>query len=202
MSSLSAPPSGRERILEVAARRFLDDGYVETSLRELAAEAGMKAGSMYYHFESKDALLIAVLERGMVHMVEAFESVAAEVGTDAGAERRLVAHVAAHLRALHENRVYTAGHVTLFRTAPDVVRTAVMPLRDAYESRWTTVLTELLPDRSPEEITMLRLGLFGAMNASIDWLDTGRGTVDRFAELVAEQFWNGVAPARPGKGTR
>ena len=204
--------SGRERILLAAAQRFLDAGYVETSLRDLAADVGMKAGSMYYHFESKDALLIAVLERGMTFMVDAFEAVErslADVDPEPRSHRRrLEAHIGAHLRALHDNRAFTAGHVTLFRTAPEAVRTAVLPLRDDYELRWTALLAEVLPGRPAEDITMLRLGLFGAMNASIEWLDTGRGTVDRFAGLIAEQFWYGVADgaddrkATPGKGKR
>ncbi len=201
-SGTTESSSGRERILAAAAQRFLDAGYVETSLRDLAADVGMKAGSMYYHFESKDALLVAVLERGMTFMVEAFEEVAADhpPAENEPAEERLAAHVAAHLRALHDNRAFTAGHVTLFRTAPAAVRAAVLPLRDDYEARWTTLLGELLPDRSPDEVTMLRLGLFGAMNSSIEWLDTGRGTVDRFARLVAGQFWHGVADSTHGEG--
>ncbi len=188
--------SGRERILIAAAQRFLDAGYVETSLRDLAADVGMKAGSMYYHFASKDDLLVAVLERGMTFMVDAFEEVEARYppADAASAEERLAAHVAAHLQALHGNRAFTAGHVTLFRTAPEAVRKAVLPRRDDYESRWTALLSDVLPSRSADEVTMLRLGLFGAMNASIEWLDTGRGTVDRFATLIADQFWRGVGP--------
>ncbi len=197
--------SGRERILVAAATRFLDAGYVETSLRELAADVGMKAGSMYYHFESKDALLTAILERGMTFMVEAFTEARSSTAASEPRER-LAAHVAAHLHALHDNRAFTAGHVTLFRTAPEPVRADVLPLRDAYESRWTELLSELLPGRSADDITMLRLSLFGSMNASIEWLDTGRGTVDRFARLVADQFWCGVAAGEPittsGEATR
>ncbi len=196
-ATVTSPTTGRERILAAAAQRFIDAGYVETSLRDLAADVGMKAGSMYYHFDSKDALLVAVLERGMTFMAEAFAQAEAATASSTGHDR-LAAHVSAHLHALHENRAFTAGHVTLFRTAPAEVRAAVVPWRDAYEARWTGLLADLLPDRSPEEITMLRLGLFGAMNASIEWLDTGRGTVDRFAQLVTDQFWYGVTG--PGEG--
>ena len=197
--------SGRERILSVAAERFLSAGYVETSLRDIAADAGMKAGSLYYHFGSKDELLIAVLERGMSFMVDAFEAADAAVttapsssGAGAGAERerrRLAAHIEGHLEALHGNREFTAGHVTLFRTAPPAVRDAILPLRDEYEGRWSRLLSSLLPKRSAPDITMLRLALFGAMNASIDWLDTDRGSVAEFARLVTDQFWSGVAAA-------
>jgi len=189
------PSGGRERILLVAAERFLSAGYVETSLRGIAADAGMKAGSLYYHFESKDRLLIAVLERGMEFMVEAFDHAQTEAASFQPVSI-LAAHVEAHLLALHHNRRFTAGHVTLFRTAPAEVHDAVVPLRDAYEAQWSRLLAELLPDRSAEEVTMLRLALFGAMNASIDWLDTERGSVGQFAKLVTEQFWFGTCGSR------
>ncbi|MDH3293193.1 MAG: TetR/AcrR family transcriptional regulator [Acidimicrobiia bacterium] len=193
MSTASTKPIGsRERILAVAAERFLAAGYVETSLRDLASDAGMKAGSLYYHYPSKDHLLIAVLERGMEFMADAFERAAESLDGSTDFEM-LRAHVEAHLRALHDNRPYTAGHVTLFRTAPQFVRESIVPLRDHYESLWTALLVRLLPERSSKEITMLRLGLVGAMNASIDWLDTERGDVGPFANLIAEQFWFGAS---------
>lgn len=208
-----SPSDGRQRILDEAARRFLESGYAETSLRDVAAGVGMKAGSLYYHFESKEALLIAILERGMTYMVDAFRTVterAVPSEFDDGKSRPrpdndpqdgfalLARHVAAHLRALHRNRAYTAVHVTLFRTAPESVRRAVVPIRDDYERQWTELLASLLPSRDREEISMLRLALFGAMNASVEWLDAERGNIDQFAELVADQFWYGVAAHRPG----
>ncbi len=191
-SRTRSAPEARQRILAVAAERFLAAGYVETSLRDLAADAGMKAGSLYYHFASKDDLLIAVLERGMEIMVEAFDEAATLSTAESDGHQVLQAHVEAHLRALHDNRPYTAGHVTLFRTAPEVVREAILPLRDGYESMWTDLLARLLPSRPDQEITMLRLTLFGAMNASVDWFDAGRGSVGTFADLVTEQFWSGA----------
>ena len=197
----SGAAGSRERILSVAAERFLAAGYVETSLRDLAGDAGMKAGSLYYHFDSKDQLLIAVLERGMEIMVDAFDR-AAELTAESSDVESLAAHIEAHLQALHDNRPYTAGHVTLFRTAPSVVREAIVPLRDDYESMWTDLLARLVPNRPANEITMLRLTLFGAMNASIDWLDTERSSVGPLARLVTEQFWFGVASGHNGRLTK
>ncbi|MGA0837535.1 MAG: TetR family transcriptional regulator, partial [Ilumatobacteraceae bacterium] len=46
--------SGRDRILDEAAALFLRHGYEGASLRQLADTVGMKAGSLYYHFASKD----------------------------------------------------------------------------------------------------------------------------------------------------
>jgi AcrR family transcriptional regulator len=124
-------PEGRQRILDVAAELFLERGYVGTSLRGIAARVGMKPGSLYYHFASKDALLEAILRRGIVVMVDAFQG-AASATRGAGGRARFAAHVRAHLGALFEHGPYTAAHVTTFRTAPAAVCETIVPERDAY----------------------------------------------------------------------
>ena len=188
-------PAGRQRILDVAAALFLERGYLGTSLREIASEVGMKPGSLYYHFASKEALLEAILRRGIIVMVDAFRDAAA---TTQGADgnTRFGAHVRAHLAALFENGPYTAAHVTTFRTAPPAICEAIVPERDAYEAMWSELLRELktnheLGPRTP--IGLSRLALFGAMNSAIDWFDPERGSLDTFAEAITTQFWSGLA---------
>ncbi len=189
------PLSGRQRILEAAAALFVERGYAETSLRDLARTVDMKAGSLYYHFASKDELLVELFEQGIDLMLEGFACAAAEADArNASDEERLGLHVAAHLRMLHANHPLTTLHVTTFRNAPPAVRERIVVRRDAYESRWTKLLRKLVAGRTRREINILRLTLFGAMNASIEWFDTGRGNLDQFAQLVTDQFWSGVAP--------
>lgn len=203
-----ARADGRRRILDVAAALFLERGYVATSLREIAAAAGMKAGSLYYHFSSKEVLLEAILERGIDVMVEAFHA-AAEATRGADPQTRFAAHVRAHLAALFEHGPYTAAHVTTFRTAPASVCRAIVPRRDAYEAMWSELLAELraggalAPDLP---VGLARLTLFGAMNSAVEWFDVERGELDAFAETLARQFWSGLAaepaPADAGAGGR
>ena len=69
--------SGRQRVLEQAAWLFLQHGYRETTLRDIAAAAGMKAGSIYYHFDSKEQLLAAVLDTGIERITRSFTETAA-----------------------------------------------------------------------------------------------------------------------------
>jgi AcrR family transcriptional regulator len=57
----------RERILDVALDLFVRKGYAETSLREIAAELGFSKAALYYHFESKQDILMALHVR--VHEV-------------------------------------------------------------------------------------------------------------------------------------
>jgi AcrR family transcriptional regulator len=52
--------STRERILDVALDLFVRKGYAETSLREIAAELGFSKAALYYHFEGKQDILMAL----------------------------------------------------------------------------------------------------------------------------------------------
>ena len=56
------PSSTRDRIIESARYLFWEKGFAGTSMADLLAHAGVNSGSFYHFFESKEALLRAVLE--------------------------------------------------------------------------------------------------------------------------------------------
>ncbi len=55
----------RMRIIDAAVACFLENGYHQTGIREIAKKAGISLGNLYNHFPSKEAVLaeIAVLDR-------------------------------------------------------------------------------------------------------------------------------------------
>ena len=58
------------RILDVAEALFAARGYEGTTLRDVAARAGLRIPSLYNHFPNKEALYAAVLERGFGPVLE------------------------------------------------------------------------------------------------------------------------------------
>jgi AcrR family transcriptional regulator len=50
----------RDRILDIALDLFTEQGYDGTSLREIADQLGVTKAALYYHFESKDDILLAL----------------------------------------------------------------------------------------------------------------------------------------------
>jgi AcrR family transcriptional regulator len=50
----------RERILDVALDLFIEQGFDGTSLRQIAEKLGVTKAALYYHFESKEDILLAL----------------------------------------------------------------------------------------------------------------------------------------------
>jgi AcrR family transcriptional regulator len=62
-ASMLAPPSSREKILDVAERLFARGGYEGVGLREVAEQVGLGKSSLFHHFNTKDELYCEVLAR-------------------------------------------------------------------------------------------------------------------------------------------
>ena len=62
--------NARERILETAIDLFADKGYAGTSVREIVEEAGVSKPVLYYYFQSKEGLFLAILEMAEVLQTE------------------------------------------------------------------------------------------------------------------------------------
>ena len=60
-----------ERILAVAARAIRRKGYAGVSVAEVMKEAGLTHGGFYAHFDSRDAMIVAALERASRESIEA-----------------------------------------------------------------------------------------------------------------------------------
>ena len=56
------PADTRDTIRQVAVELFSRHGYEKTSLREIADRVGLTKASLYYHYPSKQALLLAIVE--------------------------------------------------------------------------------------------------------------------------------------------
>jgi AcrR family transcriptional regulator len=103
----------RERILESALELFRERGYDATTMRMIAAAAGVSLGNSYYYFPSKDHLVQAFYWRLHTDRVAA-------VGDRLTGERDLLRRLRVVMRArLDVLAPYHAVSATLFRTAVD-----------------------------------------------------------------------------------
>lgn len=88
----------RERILEVAAAAFANDGYEGTSLNDLVRRSGLTKGAFYFHFASKEELALATFRYKQEQFV-ARVMAEAEHEADAVAELEALIRIRARLYA-------------------------------------------------------------------------------------------------------
>jgi AcrR family transcriptional regulator len=86
VSETSRSAVGRKGVLDVAARLFREQGYGPVSLRKIAEAAGIKAGSIYYHFGSKDEIVVAILDAGIQAVHDDMRQAVGALHADTGAE--------------------------------------------------------------------------------------------------------------------
>ena len=157
----------RKRLLDAAAAEVARCGVAGTSINAIAAAAGLKTGSVYFHFESKDQLVEAMLEEGLLASLAFLDKALAQVPDDADAATRLAAAIRAHSTAVHELSNYTVA--VLGPSFPrDAAGATARKLRRTYVMRWTQLVTEaqdagaLTRDAEPR---LLRDLILGALNA-------------------------------------
>ncbi len=77
------PLSTRERILDVALDLFIEKGFDKTSLREIAEQLGVTKAALYYHFASKEDILMALHLRLHEFGLDALNELSEEEATPA-----------------------------------------------------------------------------------------------------------------------
>lgn len=63
----------RELIISTALELFAKNGYHQASIEMIAKKAGISKGLMYNYFESKEALVRAILKKGVEEMMDIFD---------------------------------------------------------------------------------------------------------------------------------
>ena len=95
-------------ILDVALDLFRRQGFEQTTMREIAAQAGVSLGSAYYYFESKEDLVMAFYDRAMDSMAPRMEAALAGARSF---EKRVAALMAVKFEYFQPNRAFLGALV-------------------------------------------------------------------------------------------
>jgi len=144
-------PSRREAMLDAAAKLFSSRGYVDTGIDDIGEAVGVTGPAVYRHFESKEALLIALVERAIEHSEAIVPRVRAEASSPDDALVRLVAYTVAECIA---DRELTAIYWQESRNLPDASRRRFERAQRQMIDDYAEVLREARPELSPSAARM------------------------------------------------
>jgi AcrR family transcriptional regulator len=189
--------TSRQQILDCAARVFRENGYAAATLRDIAAAAGIRTASIYYHFGSKDEIVAEVLNI-------AVRTVFAEVRKNmegletAAPDVRIEAAVAGHLRSIFETDDYNGASIRIYAQLPPHIGELTLEPREEYISYWKDLLEDARKAGFLREVdlTLLRLFLFGVMNWTPQWYKPGNYSLNEIAKKICEVFFFGAAAVR------
>ena len=189
----SSPAAGdeanrRAKLVRVAARLFREKGFDGTTVRDIADAVGMRSGSPFYHFRSKQEILLAVMEEGLAAGLEATEAVL---------ERKLPPRE--KFRALvrsHLSTLFDEGHdfipVLLYdwRALESGNRAKIIAVKDRFDAVWQAMVRELkAAGLLHADSRLARLLVLGAINYMATWYKRdGKLSLDEVADQTVEFF--------------
>ena len=194
MASVIEPVVGpRDAIIDAAMHLFGKQGYTGTSMRDIASAVGVLPGSLYAHIDSKEALLVQIVDDGINRFLAA---VRPHVGSSKTPVEKLRDMIVAHVRIVAENpeRSLVVFHQWRF-LSDDNLEAAIQKRRD-YEQTFITVLEEGIARglfRADLSLRIAVLSILGALNWTPEWLSpTGKLVPDAVGDLIADTLLCGV----------
>lgn len=182
-TSSGLEPNRRAELLRAAAKLFVEKGFAATTTRDIAEAVGMRSGSPFYHFRSKQALLTAAMIEGLD---AGHDRLQAAIDGIADPEQRLRVLVRTHLGTLLEGDCRSPLLVSETRALDDKARAEIAAAFDRYQVPWQRTLDELAQaGKLASAAPPVRLLLFGMLNWSSHWYrPDGALSVDQLADAA------------------
>ena len=165
----------KERILTAAEMIFAEKGYFETTVSEIAKEAGVAEGTIYEYFENKKDLLYAVPEQ---NTIEYADFVLNHLQGIKGATNKLRKIIWCQLHYFRTHRNYTKIVTLEIRRGPDYFKSKAYENLKLYSDLILSIVREgikdgeIAPDVSPHITRDMILGTIE--HISIPWIVFGR----------------------------
>jgi AcrR family transcriptional regulator len=155
-----------QQIIDAAAQVFREKGYDGATLRDIAKEAGLLPGSLYYHIRSKEDLLRLIVEPPIRDLHTHLEEV---VASEATAAQKLAQAIAAYLHCFDRHYPYLFVHLhNLLKV--DAMRSHMHKRAKRYEEFWQQILSqgvktgEFPPDLDVKVVSFAILGMCNWMH--------------------------------------
>lgn len=178
----------KEQIYSTARSLFRERGYPATTVRDIAREMNIQAGSLYAHIESKEDVLWEIVNHAADEFLAAAEPIAA---SDLPAPDKLRSLVRTHVTGLAERLEEATIFLHEWKFLSEERRQSVAERRRRYEELYRQVVEEGIAsgDFAPTDPKIATLLVLSAVNWMPQWYDpegplSPAEVAGRFSELV------------------
>ncbi len=180
----------RHQVFAASMHLFLEKGFQETSMQEIAAAAGMGKSTLYDYFKSKDEVLLSVVEDGVYDLTERARQITSQ---DLPAAEKIHQVMHAHLEYLLENKeLYERMLYEVQRLSPESQR-RIQIRRHAFQDLLCKLVEEATREGSYRAVNpLLAARTILAILSPAVFTHRPIGTPEQMMDEAIEIFLRGV----------
>lgn len=178
--------------MDAATHLFGDKGYRATTMRDIASEVGVLAGSLYAHIDSKESLLLEIVTDAFdpfTRLADYLEQ------SSEPPDVRLRTAIEEHVRAVADSRERTLVVLHQWRYLTGAHYTRIVDMRRRYEDAFSATLEEGVASGifGPLDVRIATFTILGVLNWVPEWFSSkGPQTVDEVAHGLADTLLLGL----------
>jgi len=187
----------RDEILEAAAAIFSQKGYHAASMQDIAHAVQLRKASLYHHVDSKQDILLALLDRALDLLIAEMEQVIAQ---SLPPDKKLRLATRNYLQTMLDNRDLASVLLLEHRSLEPDLRARHIPRRDRFEALWQRLIQEGVEsgDFDSSDASIEAKALLGVLNWTITWYcSDGMYSATELADRYADLFIHGLLIRKP-----
>lgn len=182
----------RDDIIKAAVDLFNENSYHATSMQDIAHAIKIKKPSLYHHFDSKEAILLAILEIGMDELINSLQAV---VQSNGGCEEKLRSAIHIHAGLIANNPNSAGVFLREDRGLGDKYIAQYVEKRDQFEHLFRVIVQQGVEEGifRDTDVTITVQALLGMVNWMTRWYrPSGRLSAKEIADIFANLVLNGL----------
>jgi AcrR family transcriptional regulator len=182
----------RDDILLAAARIFEEKGYHAASMQDIAQAVELQKGSLYHHVESKQDILLALLDEALEKILEKLIEIHSQNITPV---EKLRLAMDSYLSFLAENRSISSVLLLEHRSLKPEYKELHIPNRDQVEKIWQEIINAGIKQGyfKTAQPGLTAKALLGVINWTITWYrEDGPLSPSEIADHFTDLFFQGL----------
>jgi Transcriptional regulator len=193
--ALKKSEATRLRVLEMTSELFRRNGYQATSMRDIAAAVGMKSGSLYYYYESKEALLAAILNDSIDAHIAKIKQAIDALPPGVSLRKKFDTAIAVSVKTIAEAGDMAVASAQTLSVLQEPEYSEQVAHRQAYNQFWRDLIQEGketgeirkdLPD------AVASMVIVGSLTFVAEWYDPKRSTTEEIGDIFSRLLFDGM----------
>ncbi|MGD9973454.1 MAG: TetR/AcrR family transcriptional regulator, partial [Desulfatirhabdiaceae bacterium] len=183
----------KDKIKKVAIRLFYKKGYYATGMSNIAKETGIQKSSIYYHYSTKEDILLDIFRTTMVDLQELLKK---RLDSLTGAKEKMRAAITCHILFHIERQKEAIIADSELRGLTARNYTEVMQMRDEYEKLIQGIFEEGIAEGvfEAKDLKIISYAILSMCTSVCTWFNkSGRLSKEEIAEFYSDFILKGLA---------